>query len=231
MTHWSVVLAAAKEESPACSAALEELCRAYWYPLYVYVRRRGYNSEDAQDLTQEFFTRLLANHRLGTVTPLKGKFRSFLLASMNHLLSDQQDRANRKKRGGGQPIISFDAQSAEEHYRLEPMDELTPEKVFERRWAVGLVERALDRLDKDYSIAGKQELFEILQPFLTGEGKGREYPAAAEKLGLTEGAARVAVHRLRRRFATVFRQIVAETLDSTEDLDAEVRHLVSVLSA
>ncbi len=228
-THWSVVLAAAEQPSSASVAAREQLCRHYWFPLYAYVRRRGYGPEDAQDLTQEFFARLLTNDGLRRVSPLKGKFRSFLLASMNHLLSDEQDRATRKKRGGGQAILSFDAPAAEERYRLEPADELTPEKVFERRWAVGLLEQALDRLETDYSRAGKHELFEVLQHFLTGDGQSGEYPAAARKLGLTEGAMRVAVHRLRKRFGAVFRELVAETIDSPDEVEAEMQHLLALL--
>lgn len=229
-THWTVVLAAADTKSPACSAALEELCRNYWYPLYAYVRRRGCSPEDAQDLTQEFFARLLANHALGSVSPLKGKFRSFLLARMNHLLSDERDRANRKKRGGGQPVFSFDAQIAEERYRSEPADESSPESIFERRWAAALVAQALDRLNGEYSGAGKEEVFAVLHCFLNGDDSDRDYSGAAARLGMTEGAARVAVHRLRRRFGAVFRNVVAETLDSPEELDVEVRHLIGALS-
>ncbi len=224
------MLAAAETESPAAGGALEQLCWNYWYPLYAYVRRCGYGPDDAQDATQELFARLLANHGLGTGRPSKGRFRSFLLASMNHLLSDEQDRANRKKRGGGQPIFSFDAQSAEQRYRIEPADESTPEKAFERRWAEALVEQALNRPDEEYARAKKGEVFAVLHHFLTVEGPVRDYAAAAQRLGMTEGAARVAVHRLRRRFGAVFRNVVAETLDSPDEPEVELRHLLDVLS-
>ncbi len=223
------MLAAAQTESQAARGALEQLCRNYWYPLYAYVRRRGYSPEDAQDLTQEFFAELLARHGLGSVSPAKGKFRSFLLACMNHLLSHEQERAHRKKRGGGQAIISFDAQTAEERYRVEPVDEGTPEKAFEQRWAVALLEEAVNRLDEEYARAGKAEVFAVLQSFLTGEGAGREYPRAAGALGMSEGAVRVATHRLRRRFGAIFREVVAETLDNVDELDVEVKHLLAVL--
>ncbi len=229
-THWSVVLAAAEERSVSSAVALEKLCRTYWYPLYAYVRRRGYRAEDAQDLTQEFFSELLARHGLATVSPAKGKFRSFLLACMNHVLAHEQDRANRKKRGGGQLSFSLDARAAEERYRLEPVDELTPEKLFEQRWAAALLEEALNRLDEEYAKAGKAEVFAVLQPFLTGEGAGRDYPTAAETLDLSEGAVRVATHRLRRRFGATFCEVVAETLDNAGELDVEVQHLLGVLS-
>ncbi len=228
-THWTVVLAAADTKSPACSAALEELCRNYWYPLYAYVRGRGYSPEDAQDLTQDFFARLLANHGLEGVSPLKGKFRSFLLASINHLLSDERDRATSQKRGGSKPPSSLEARTAEERYRLEPLDEMTPERVFERRWAAALVERVLARLEEEYSRTGRGRVYRVLQPFITNECPGREYTVATKQLDMSEGAARVAVHRLRHRFGTMFRAAVAETVDTPEDLEAEMRFLLAAL--
>ncbi len=229
-THWSVVLAAAGEPSSESAAALEQLCRSYWYPLYVYVRRRGFGPQDAQDLTQEFFARVLANRGLRTVTPLKGKFRAFLLACMNHLLSDERDRATRQKRGGGQPVISFDAQTAEERYRLEPLDELSPEKVYERRCAAAIVERVLTRLEQEYAREGKAKVYRALHQFLTRERTDRDYTVAAQQLGTTQGAARVAVHRLRHRFGIVFRETVAETLDGPQELEAEMRYLLGIFS-
>lgn len=225
-THWSVILAAANGES---SPALEELCRTYWYPLYVYVRRRGYGPEQAQDLTQEFFARLLAKRGLETVNPLKGKFRSFLLKCMNHLLADVHDYETRQKRGGGQPVLSFDAAAAEQRYGLEPVEQMTPEKIFERRWVVALLEQVLNRLRDEYSRDGKLEVFGTIQHFLTAEQSEHDYPAAARQLGMTEGAVRVAVHRLRRRYGALFRESIAQTLDPSEDLVTEMRHLVSVL--
>ncbi len=223
------MLAATGEKSSASSTALEKLCRSYWYPLYAYVRGRGYAPEDAQDLTQEFFARLLANHGLEGVSPLKGKFRSFLLASINHLLSDERDRANCLKRGGGKPVLSLEAQTAEERSRLEPLDERTPEKVFERLWAAALLERVLRELEEEYCSSGRGPVYGVLQPFITGEGPGRDYTAAAQQLAMTEGAARVAVHRLRQRFGVLFREAVTETLDAPEDLEPEMRYLLAVL--
>ncbi len=229
-THWSVVLlAAAADPSPASSAAFEKLCQSYWYPLYAYIRGRGYSPEDAQDLTQDFFARLLENHGLQGVSPLKGKFRSFLLASVKHLLSDERDRANSQKRGGGVLVLALDAQTAEERYRLEPLDELTPEKVFERRWAAALVEQVLGQLEEDYSSTGRGLVYQVLQAFVPGDGPGRDYTVAARQLGITEGAARVAVHRLRQRFGTMFRAAVAETVDAPEELEPEMRYLLAAL--
>ncbi len=224
------MLAAAETKSPGACGALEKLCRNYWYPLYAYVRGRGYGPEDAQDLTQEFFARLLANHGLQGVSPLKGKFRSFLLASINHLLADERDRANSQKRGGGEPLLSLEAETAEERYRLEPLDELTPVKLFERRWAAALVEQVLGQLEEEYSRTGRGLVYRVLQPFIPGEGPGRDYTVAARQLGMSEGAARVAVHRLRQRFGAMFRAAVAETIDTPEELEAEMRYLLAILS-
>ena len=229
-THWSVVLAAGRQDSPQTAEALEKLCRTYWLPIYAYIRRKGHTPEDAQDLTQEFFARLLAKRGLEDVSPLKGKFRSFLLASVNHLLSDEWDRATRKKRGGGREVISFDAQTAEERYRLEPADELTPERIFERRWALALVEQVLSRLEQEHVEAGKAALFGVLKDFLTGGKESQDYHAAAERLGIAEGAVRVAVHRLRQRFGELFREEVVGTLASPEEIHAEMRYLLAVLS-
>ncbi len=225
-THWSVILEAANGES---SAALEELCRTYWYPLYAYVRRRGYSPEDAEDLTQDFFAGLLARRGLETVSPLKGKFRSFLLASMNHMLADDWDRKNRLKRGGGQPILSFDAMAAEHRYALEPVDDRTAEKIFEHRWAVALVEQVLSRLNEEYGRKGREDLFKALQLFLTNDRADHDYRAAARQLGMTQDTVRVAVYRLRQEFGTLFRESVAQTLDPAENPETEMRHLLSVL--
>ena len=229
-THWSVVLAAREPASPEARGALETLCRLYWLPIYAYIRRRGYSAEAAQDLTQEFFTRLLASNGLRNVGPAKGKFRSFLLASVNHLLCDEWDRASRQKRGGGQCVISFDAQTAEGRYRLEPADQLTPERIFDRRWATALVEETLRRLEAEYVSAGKAEVFRTLKDSLTVTKGDWDYRAAAQRLKLTEGAARIAVHRLRCRFGKLFRAAVANTLSDPAELDAEIRYLLAALS-
>jgi RNA polymerase sigma factor (sigma-70 family) len=228
-THWSVVLTAAKPEAPEAAAALESLCRTYWYPLYAYVRREGHNPADAQDLTQGFFAGLLARNSLLRVAPEKGKFRSFLLASMRHFLSDQRDRARAAKRGGGQEVLSLDAQEAEERYRLEPVDRLDAEKIYERRWAMTLLEQALLRLRDESAAAGKAELFERLRRFVAGDSDATWGEAAAE-LGLSEGAMKAAVHRLRARYRALLRDEIAHTVADPTEIEAEVRYLMRVIS-
>ncbi len=229
-THWSVVLAAGQGESLQARAALERLCQTYWPPLYAYIRRRGYEMHDAQDLTQEFFARLLARESLGAVAPGKGRFRSFLLAAVNHFLCDERDRATRQKRGGGCWIVSFEAQSAEARYRLEPVDALTPEKLFERRWALALLDQTLGRLEREFAGQGKAALFTVLKEFLLGGAPHPDYASAGARLGLNEGAVRVAVHRLRRRYGELFREEIAQTVANAEELEEEMRHLLAVLS-
>lgn len=228
-THWSVVLATAGEDSPQASAALEELCRTYWYPLYAYVRREGYSPPDAQDHTQEFFTRLLARNSLAQVGPEKGKFRSFLLACLCHFLSDQRDRARTVKRGGGADCLSLDAQTAEERYRLEPVDRMDAEKIYERRWAMTLLERALRRLRDESASADKVEMFECLKDFVAGESDVtcRE---VADRMGMTESAVKSALHRLRQRYRELVREEVAHTVADPAEIDTELRYLIAVMS-
>jgi RNA polymerase sigma-70 factor (ECF subfamily) len=228
-THWSVVLAAANEETPEAAAALERLGRTYWYPLYAYVRREGHSPPDAQDLTQEFFARLLARHSLARVAPEKGKFRSFLLASMRHFLSDQRERARTAKRGGGAVILSLDAQEAEDRYRLEPIDRLDAEKIYERRWAMTLLEQALKRLGEESASAGKTELFERLRRYVAGESEAT-WGEAAFELGLSEGAMKAAVHRLRARYRALLRDEIAQTVADPAEIEVEVRYLIRVIS-
>jgi RNA polymerase sigma-70 factor (ECF subfamily) len=229
-THWSVVLAAGDPSSPAARSALETLCRTYWYPLYAYVRRQGHGPEDAQDLTQEFFARLLAADYLARVDRHKGKFRSFLLVGLNYMLADEHDKVSRLKRGGGQPVLSLDAQSAEARYQLEPVDQDNPERAFERRWAMALIEQVLTRLEQEYAQASKTVVFAALKDFLTGAKESQDYPAAARQLQMTEGAVRVAVHRLRQRFGKLFREEVTVTVADPKELEDEMRHLLAVLS-
>src|SRR6266487_3606715 len=230
-THWSVVLAARATDAPQAAAALEKLCRTYWYPLYAYLRRRGYGEHDAQDLTQGFFAHLFERDWLHGVAKEKGRFRSFLLASLNYFLADQRDRANAQKRGGGRPIISFDAHEAEERYRLEPMDERSPDKLFERRWAMTLLDQVLARLAQEFSDAGKRELFNRLQPFLV-EGTGeRTYAESARAVGMSEEALKKAVQRMRRRYHELFREEIAQTVASPEEVEEELRHLCAVLGS
>ncbi|MEK7675189.1 MAG: sigma-70 family RNA polymerase sigma factor [Verrucomicrobiota bacterium] len=229
-THWSVVLAAQAAHTPQAAKALEKLCRTYWYPLYAYVRREGSSALDAQDLTQEFFARLLEKNYLGQVAREKGKFRSFLLAALRHFLADQRDRARAVKRGGGADCISLDAQTAEERYRLEPADELNPEKIYERRWAMTLLDQVLRHLEAEFAATGKRPLFEHLKVFLLDEKGVGSYAETAARLEMTEGALRVAVHRLRQRYGELFRNEIAHTVARPDEIEEEVRHLLRVLS-
>jgi len=227
-THWSVVLAAKQGDAPDARTALEKLCRTYWYPLYAYVRREGYNAPDAQDLTQEFFARLLEKDYLAQVEREKGKFRSFLLAALRHFLSDQRDRARAAKRGGGAEVLSLDAQEAEERYRLEPVDRMDAEKIFERRWAMTLLEQALTRLRDESIIAGKAELFERLRDFVAGESDV-SCSEAAVQLGQTESAVKSAVYRLRQRYRELVREEIAHTVADPAEIDEEIRYLIAVI--
>jgi len=226
-THWSVVLAAGQSADARATAALEQLCRTYWYPLYAYVRRRGYGPEDAQDLTQEFLTRLLAIHALGAVHPAKGRFRSFLLASLNHFLANEWDKTRAQKRGGGQTVISLD--DAEARYRNEPSEEMSPERIFERQWALTLLAQVTARLQEDYQLAGKGEVFDALQVYLTGEKGLPPYRETADQVGLSLDAIKKAVERLRRRYGELLREQIAHTVTNPIEVDEEIRYLRSVL--
>ena len=196
-TRWTVVLSAAQCSTPESDAALETLCRTYWYPLYAYARRRGYSAEDACDVTQEFFARLLQKRFLVDADRAKGKFRSFLLVSLRHFLANEWDKANAQRRGGGRAPISIDANAAEGSYRLEPAHELTAERIFERRWALTLLEQVLRRLRADYVNSGKENLFDILKPALVEPAHAVGYREIGKELEMSEGAVKVAVHRLR----------------------------------
>jgi RNA polymerase sigma-70 factor (ECF subfamily) len=229
-THWSVVLMAGRGPAPGADAALERLCRTYWYPLYAYVRRRGNGPEDAQDLTQEFFARLLERNYLGEVGPEKGKFRSFLLAALNHFLANEYDRARALKRGGGKAPISLDAETAEGLFLLEPATNLTPEKIFEKRWATTLLDQAFRRLRDDYTRTGKEEMFSELKAFLTEGAASGDYAPVAARLRIPPGAVAVAVHRLRQRYRELVRAEVADTVASPGEMEAEMRHLFAVLA-
>ncbi len=230
-THWSVVLTASDTSAPGAQDALEKLCRTYWYPLYAYVRREGYSPEDAQDLTQSFFERFLEKRYLDDVSREKGKFRSFLLVAIKHVLSDERRHQQRQKRGGGKRLTSLDERALEDCYRLEPADELDPEKLFERRWALTLLEQVLTRLAAEYAAAGKAQLFGQLQVFLLGEKKSATYAQVAQGLNMSEGAVKVAVHRLRQRYGELFRTEIAHTVATRDDIDDEIRHLRKVLAS
>jgi RNA polymerase sigma-70 factor (ECF subfamily) len=230
-THWSVVLRVGQEDSTQAMAALEQLCRTYWYPLYAYVRRRGCTEHDAQDLIQGFFAILLKREGLHKVVPGRAKFRSYLLTALNHFLIDEHDRQHAQKRGGGQPVVSLDAQEAEQCYRLEPHDTETPEKLFERRWAVTVTESALARLEREYRAAGKPELFEDLYDFLVASDRGRPYAEVAASVGQTEDALKKAVQRLRQRYQELVRDEIAQTVSTASEIEEELRFLRSVLSS
>ena len=229
-THWSLISLAGHAESPQATAALEKLCQTYWLPLYSYIRRQGYGPHDAQDLAQGFFARLLRMNSLASVGPQKGKFRTFLLAALNHFLSDERDHARAEKRGGGKILISLDAASAEQRYLEVPAPDLTPEKLYDRRWALTVMEQALGRLRKEYGTAGNSTLFEQLSGFLSKEAGHGEYDSAAQKLGMSPGAMAVAVHRLRQRYRECVRFELSQTVTSHEDLELEMKHLFQTLT-
>jgi len=230
-TRWSVVLAAGQDDSALALAALETLRRAYWYPLYAYVRRRSYGEHDAQDLTQGFFAHLLQREAFGAVVPGRGRFRSFLLASLNHFLADQHDRQQAQKRGGGQPDFSLDALEAERRYQIEPADGETPEKLFERRWAIAVIDGAMARLQQEFASAGKGPWFEQLRGFLVEGAEGRSYAEVAARLDMSEDAVRKAAQRLRHSFRRAVREELAQTVATPADVDEELRHLWSALSS
>jgi RNA polymerase sigma-70 factor (ECF subfamily) len=225
-----VVLAAGQQESPEAVAALENLCRTYWHPLYVYVRRRGYGPDDAQDLTQQFFALFLKNESFSLADPARGRFRTFLLKSVQHFLSDEWKREHRVKRGGDAVRISLDSRLAEERYRAELAEELTPERAYERRWAMTLLEQVLGVLREEYLQAGKGRLFDALQDFLWGLDASTSYGQIAESLGMSEGATRVAVHRLREHFREQLRAAVAHTVSHPAEVDEEIRYLIALMS-
>ncbi len=230
-THWSLVLAAGHPGSPQADAALAKLCQIYWYPLYAYLRWLGHRPEEAQDLTQEFFARLLERNYLEAADPEKGKFRSFLHMALKRFLANERDRANRLRRGGGQTLVSLDEQDAEGRYLAEPVDELTPDKSFDRRWAWTLLEQVLKRLEAQWQAAGKAVVFQELRIFLTGEKGDTPYVEIAQRLQMTEGTVKVTVHRLRQRYRELLRLEIAKTVATPEQVEEEMRDLVAALSS
>jgi RNA polymerase sigma-70 factor (ECF subfamily) len=229
-THWTAVLAAGRNDTTRSRAALENLCQAYWYPLYAYVRRMGRNPDDAQDLTQEFFLRLLDKGYLKSADPGKGRFRTFLLVALKRFLANECDRARAQKRGGGHSHFSLDTSVAETRYGLEPSQAAEPERIYDRRWALTLLDQALGRLRKEFEVSGKAGEFDQLKDFLTAEKGAISYANIAKAAGMSEGAVRVAIHRLRRRFREVFRDEIAHTVSTPEEIDGEVRYLMSALA-
>jgi RNA polymerase sigma-70 factor (ECF subfamily) len=228
-TRWTLVLQAGNDQSPQHSDALGQLCAIYWYPLYAFVRRQGANPADAQDLTQEFFARLLQRNYLDRADREKGKFRWFLLGAFKHFLSHQREYERAAKRGGGKAHISLDEMAAEKRYQLEPRTDLTPEKLFERTWAMTLLERVKTRLREHYTQASKSDRFEHLQLFLPGGYEQRPYSEVAAKLGISEGALRVELHRLRATYRNLLRTEIAHTVSAPTEIDEELRHLIEVM--
>jgi len=229
-THWSVVLTAGRSDTTRAHAALANLCQTYWYPLYAYVRRRGHSPEDAQDLTQAFFARLLERNWVGQADQQKGRFRSFLLSTMNHFLADEWDKARAQKRGGGILPVPLQFDTAETRYGHEPADNVTPEQNYERRWALTLLDKVLQRLRSEYEQEGKAELFAALHPCLVGDRTAQPYAELAVTLGVSEGAVKSAVHRLRQRYRQLLHDEIAQTVASPGEVNAELHHLFAVLA-
>ena len=229
-TRWSVVLAAGHGDSTRARAALENLCQTYWYPLYAFVRRLGHTPHDAEDLVQSFFERCLEKNYLGAADRAKGRFRSFLLLALKRFLANEFDKARARKRGGAQPPIALDALTAEQRYALEPADRLSADKLYERRWALTLLEHVLARLRDEQAAAGRLTAFEELKDFLVSGGRGTPYADLAARLDTTEGAVKVAVHRLRQRYRALLQEEIAQTVSSPDEISEERHYLLSVLS-
>jgi len=225
-THWSQVLRAIEGDSAESQEALAELCQAYWYPLYAFVRRRGYSAADASDLTQSYFTLLVEKEYLRQFRPTAAKFRSFLLASFKNFIANEWDRERALKRGGGATILSLDAAQAENRYFKEPSDPVTPEEIFERRWALTVLERVMGRLRREFTGRGKQEHFEQIEHHLTGQKPKTTYSQIAARLGVSEEAIKAEVTRARRRFGQLLRLEIGETVASEEEVDQEIRYLL-----
>jgi RNA polymerase sigma factor (sigma-70 family) len=228
-TQWSQVLAARDGSDTEARAALESLCQTYWQPLYAYIRHQGNDPETARDLTQGYFAELLDKDFLADVDPDKGRFRSFLLASLRHYLSHQRDHDRALKRGGGTLTLSLDTSVGERGYAVRAAPEMSPEAVFEYRWAMTVMERAMDKLRRDAEGAGRRDQFERLLPYLTGGRTTVPYREVAAEMQLTESAIKSAVQRLRKKLGQCLRQEIAETVANPEDVDEEVRHLLSIV--
>jgi RNA polymerase sigma factor (sigma-70 family) len=230
-TRWSVVLRAQATAQPSSREALETLCRTYWHPLYVLTRSLGHSPADAQDLTQEFFARLLAKDYLRVVRADKGRFRTFLRVALKRFLANEWDRRRAQKRGGGQPHLPFDTTRAEQQFQSEPAGARPPEHLYDRHWALTLLAAAEARLEREYAAADKTAELRHLKPHLTAGHRTLSYSEIATALHTTEGAARVAVHRLRKRFREIFRETIADTVSAPEELDGEFRYVMEILAA
>lgn len=232
-TSWSAVFLSAQSQAPGSDRAREEFCQLYWYPLYAFIRRRGYNEDDARDLTQGFFLFILDRKALQRATPAKGKFRSFLLGSLKNYLSNVYQHENAIKRGGKIDFVSVDFSDGEDRYSQEPADLLTPEKVFDANWALTLLGQAIERLKGEYSAQGKGIIFEALRPFLdlSGAAEAPSYEVVAEKLKVTGAGVKTLIHRLRKRYSEMLRAVVAQTVTDPSEIDAEIRSLCEALIA
>ena len=228
-TRWTLVVAAADPQRNETRCALASLCEAYWYPLYAYVRRRGYPADQAQDLTQEFFMRVLEGRYLDRADPEKGRFRSFLLTSLKFFVADEEDRQRARKRGGG-AVLPLEFWSGEQRYQREPAHDETPERVFERRWALSVLDRVVEKLRDEFVQHGRPEHFERLKIFLLGQSDA-PYAALALEMNTSEGALKVAIHRLRKRYRELFRQEIADTVADPAEVESELRYLASALTA
>jgi RNA polymerase sigma-70 factor (ECF subfamily) len=229
-THWSVVMAAGSSDTTDARQALTKLCQAYWYPLYAYLRRRGFSPPDAEDLTQEFFARFLEHNWVADADREKGRFRTFLLSAMKHFLANEWDKARAQKRGGGVALLPLEFGTAETRYSHESADHDTPEQHFERRWALTLLETVAERLRREYDQEGRSELFAALHPCLVGDRTSQPYEELAKRLNMSEPAVKSAVHRLRQRYRQLLREEIAETVNGPGEVDTELRHLIGVLA-
>ncbi len=228
-TRWSVVISAGHESSPDSKRALESLCQIYWPPLYAYVRRRVPDVHDAQDLTQAFFAELLGKNYVGSATPERGRFRAFLLTAFKHFLSKEWEKAKAQKRGGGLAPISLDFESADSGLRIEPASGLTPDEIYDRQWAIALLGQIMERMESEFRQAGKAKRFDELRGFMIGDHPGRTYAQAAERLDMTEAAAKKAASRMRRRYRELLREEIAQTVSGSNEVEDEIRNLFTAL--
>ena len=228
-THWSLVRAAAEQDSTVAKSALQQLCQTYWYPLYSFVRFKGYDASSAEDLTQAFFADLLAREDIKKVEPNLGRFRSFLLAALKNFISNQRERENAQKRGGGTAPLSLDFQFADRQFQNQPANDQTPESAYQQQWALTLLEKVKNQLQREFEKRGKAHVFQRLHPFMGGKNPESTLAEAAEELGMAEVAVKVAVHRMRTRFGELLRSEIQETVDGPDEVDDEIKQLFSAL--
>jgi RNA polymerase sigma-70 factor (ECF subfamily) len=230
-THWSEVLAAGEEGSEQAAAALARLCQTYWFPVYAFIRKRGHSPEQAQDFTQDFFAGFLQKNYVARAARERGRFRVFLMSSVENFLHNQHDRAQAQKRGGGQALLSLNYQDAEQRYQIEPLEESDPATIFEQQWAATLLETILNRLREEFSAEGRAGVFDDLQGHLWGDGDSIPYALLAQKSGLTEGNLKTIAHRLRQRYRALLREEIAQTVAKPGEVDDEIRHLMRIVSS